>query len=334
MNIYKINNISELGQDTAATVGMFDGVHIGHQHILALLRQEAERLNLTPVVVTFGQHPRQVLGGGVGGVGVDRFYRITTNSERYALLEHFGIHHVLELNFTRQTADLSACQFFEQILLGRLRVKALVLGYDNMFGSKQHNDFDRLPALAQSYGVGVKVDTAVQRCGIEVSSTQVRKALKRGDVSLAAELLGYNYRLWGLVVQGRQMGRRLGFPTANVCLDDTTKVMPADGVYAVRIYLENSTIPRIGMANFGGQPTFGLDKPVFEVNIFDFDGDLYGTTLRVEFVSRLRDVQKFDSVHELACQLNADRDEARRGLEARSGQGIDFFLARTEPVQE
>jgi riboflavin kinase/FMN adenylyltransferase len=211
-------------------------------------------------------------------------------------------------------AALSACQFFEQILLQRLHAKALVLGYDNMFGSKHHNDFDRLPSLAKSLGVSVAVDTAVRFRDIDISSTQVRKALKMGDVELAADFLGYNYRLWGLVVKGRQMGRQLGFPTANVCLDDTTKVMPADGVYAVRVQLENSSEIRMGMANFGGQPTFGLDKPVFEVNIFDFDGDLYGTTLSVEFVSRLRDVQKFGSIPELVDQLCADRDDARRHL--------------------
>ncbi len=314
MTIYKIDNISELVKGTAVTVGMFDGVHRGHQHILALLRQEATRLGLTPVVVTFDLHPRQVLGGGVGGVDVNQFYRVTTNEERYALLERFGIHHVLELHFTPEVAALSACQFFEQILLQRLHAKALVLGYDNMFGSKHHNDFDRLPSLAKSLGVSVAVDTAVRFRDIDISSTQVRKALKMGDVELAADFLGYNYRLWGLVVKGRQMGRQLGFPTANVCLDDTTKVMPADGVYAVRVQLENSSEIRMGMANFGGQPTFGLDKPVFEVNIFDFDGDLYGTTLSVEFVSRLRDVQKFGSIPELVDQLCADRDDARRHL--------------------
>ena len=314
MTIYKIDNISELVKGTAVTVGMFDGVHRGHQHILALLRQEATRLGLTPVVVTFDLHPRQVLGGGVGGVDVNQFYRVTTNEERYALLERFGIHHVLELHFTPEVAALSACQFFEQILLQRLHAKALVLGYDNMFGSKHHNDFDRLPSLAKSLGVSVAVDTAVRFRDIDISSTQVRKALKMGDVELAADFLGYNYRLWGLVVKGRQMGRQLGFPTANVCLDDTTKVMPADGVYAVRVQLENSSEIRMGMANFGGQPTFGLDKPVFEVNIFDFDGDLYGTTLSVEFVSRLRDVQKFGSIPELVDQLCADRDDAGRHL--------------------
>lgn len=318
MKIYKIENISELGHGTAVTVGMFDGVHLGHQHILALLRHEASRLGLTPVVVTFDIHPRQVLGGGVGGVDINQFYRVTTNEERYALLEKYGIHHVLELHFTPAIAALSACQFFEQILLQKLQAKALVLGYDNMFGSKQHNDFDRLPSLAQSLGVSVAVDTAVRLHDTDVSSTQVRKALKQGNVELAADFLGYNYRLWGLVVKGRQMGRRLGFPTANVCLDDTTKVMPADGVYAVRVQLENSQESRMGMANFGGQPTFGLDKPVFEVNIFNFDGDLYSTTLSVEFVSRLRDVKKFDSIPQLVSQLNADRDAARLQLSAKA----------------
>jgi riboflavin kinase/FMN adenylyltransferase len=136
---------------------MFDGVHIGHQHILNLLRHESERLNLTPVVVTFDQHPRQVLGGGVGGVAINQFYRVTTNEERYSILEHFGIHHVLELHFTQEIASLSACQFFEQILLQQLHAKALVLGYDNMFGSKDHNDFDLLPSFAQSKGVSVVV---------------------------------------------------------------------------------------------------------------------------------------------------------------------------------
>ncbi len=318
MNIYKIDTISELGHNTAVTVGMFDGVHIGHQHILTLLRQESERLQLTPVVVTFDQHPRQVLGGGVGGVAIDQFYRVTTNEERYALLEQFGIHDVLELHFTQDVAALSACQFFEQILLQQLHAKALVLGYDNMFGSKQHNDFDQLPALARQRGVSVTVDTAVQVRDIEVSSTQVRKALKRGDVELASAFLGYDYRLWGLVVKGRQVGRQLGFPTANVCLDDTTKVMPADGVYAVRVELEHGQQPLIGMANLGAQPTFGLEKPVFEVNIFDFNGDLYGTTLQVEFVSRLRDVKRFDGIPALVSQLNADRDDARRALKAQS----------------
>lgn len=318
MKIYKLSDISNLESDTAVTVGMFDGVHIGHQHILALLTQEAQRRNLTPIVVTFDQHPRQILGGCVGGVNADQFYRITTNDERYALLERYGIHHVLEIHFTKELASLSACQFFEHILLQRLRAKTMVLGYDNAFGSKHRNDFEQLPGLARHHDVDVVVDTALQIKETNVSSTQIRKALKQGDVELATAFLGRHYRLWGMVVRGRQVGRQLGFPTANVCLDDTSKVMPADGVYAVNVYLQHDAAPRPGMANFGGQPTFGLDKPVFEVNIFDFDADIYDTVLSVEFVARLRDVQKFSSVPELVKQLNSDRTRARHELSTRA----------------
>lgn len=312
MNIYKLDNISELGFDTAVTVGMFDGVHCGHQHILQMLKNEAACLDVTPVVVTFDLHPRQILGGGVGGVDIHSFYRVTTNEERYALLECHGIHDVVEVHFSPEVASLSACEFLEQVLVNKLHAKALVLGFDNMFGSKKHNDFDLLPQTARRLGVEVAVDTAVTCHGVEVSSTQVRKALKEGNVTLASEMLGYGYRLWGKVVKGRQMGRQLGFPTANVCLDDTTKVMPKDGVYAVKVLLEDGSEPLMGMANLGGQPTFGLEKPVFEVNIFDFEGDLYDSILTVEFVDYLRDICKFDNITALVGQLESDRDKAKQ----------------------
>lgn len=314
MNIYKLNNISNLSEGTAVTVGMFDGVHCGHQHILSMLKKAANERNLIPVVVTFDLHPRQVLGGNVGGADINSFYRVTTNEERYEQLQRHGINHVLEVHFTPEIAALSACQFFEQILIKQLHAKVLVLGFDNLFGSKQHYDFDQLPALAQSFNAEVLVDTPLSMHGVEVSSTQIRKALKNGDVALAAEMLGYPYRLWGNVVKGRQVGRTLGFPTANVCLDDTTKVMPADGVYAVNVHIQGRTEPLHGMANLGGQPTFGLNKPVFEVNIFDFDADIYNTILTVEFVQRLRDVRKFASVDDLISQLESDRNAAQHSF--------------------
>ena len=210
---------------------------------------------------------------------------------------------------------MSACEFFRQILVEQLNAKALVLGFDNMFGSRSRNDFDQLPAMARDLGVALHVDTAVCYGGKEVSSTRIRKALQLGQTDRAAAMLGRPYRMWGTVERGRQLGRTLGFPTANVSLADTSKVWPADGVYAVRVTLENGTSGLAGMANFGAQPTFGLDKPVFEVNIFDFDGDLYDTTLTVEFGPRLRDICRFDSVEMLVAQLNADRDSARRLLQ-------------------
>ena len=195
------------------------------------------------------------------------------------------------------------------------KMQDVVLGFDNMFGSRSHNDFDLLPEVAKELGVSLQVDTAVYYGGKEVSSTRIRKALQLGQTDRAAAMLGRGYRMWGTVERGRQLGRTLGFPTANVSLADTSKVWPADGVYAVRVMLEDGTSGLTGMANFGAQPTFGLDKPVFEVNIFDFDGDLYDTTLTVEFGPRLRDICRFDSVELLVAQLNADRDAARRLLQ-------------------
>ncbi len=311
MNIYKLEDIKELtASGSVVTVGMFDGVHVGHRHILSLLGRVAEEKGLRPVVVTFDRHPRQVLTEGVA-----THFRITTNEERGRLLSQCGVDTVVELPFTPQLAGMSACEFFEQVLVGQLNARALVLGFDNMFGSRSRNDFDRLPALAEEKGVTIHVDKAVFYHGSEVSSTRIRKALEQGQTDRAASMLGRGYVMWGTVEKGRQLGRLLGFPTANVSLADPTKVWPADGVYAVWVTLSDGTAGLKGMANFGAQPTFGLDKPVFEVNIFDFEGDLYDSTLTVEFGPRLRDICRFDNVPTLVEQLRADREAARRLLQ-------------------
>ncbi len=311
MNIYKLEDIKELtASGSVVTVGMFDGVHVGHRHILSLLGRVAEEKGLRPVVVTFDRHPRQVLTEGVA-----THFRITTNEERGRLLSQCGVDTVVELPFTPQLAGMSACEFFEQVLVGQLNARALVLGFDNMFGSRGRNDFDRLPVLAEEKGVTIHVDKAVFYHGSEVSSTRIRKALEQGQTDRAASMLGRGYVMWGTVEKGRQLGRLLGFPTANVSLADPTKVWPADGVYAVWVTLSDGTAGLKGMANFGAQPTFGLDKPVFEVNIFDFEGDLYDSTLTVEFGPRLRDICRFDNVPTLVEQLRADRESARRLLQ-------------------
>lgn len=301
--------MSGLGRATAVTIGMFDGVHIGHQHILEQLKRESQAHNLTPVVVTFDLHPRQVLGTTVGGT-LDSHFRVSTNEERYQLLQLYGINDVVEVHFTPEMAALSACEFFEQVLLRQLGVRVLVLGFDNVFGSKQRNDFDQLPALAERHGVRVVQDTAVSLGDVRVSSTQIRQAVSRGDVLLAGAMLGHDYTLWGDVVEGRKTGRKLGYPTANVSLDDDQKVIPAEGVYAVNVRLDNVPVPLPAMANMGGQPTFGLDKPVLEVHVFGFEGNLYGRTMYVEFVDRLRDVMRFEGLDQLVKQLEADKQHA------------------------
>ena len=314
MNIYKLHNYRELSElpfvDTrpaAVTVGMFDGVHRGHQHILSLLTGMARQRGLRSVVVTFDQHPRQVLAADDTGN-----FRITTNEERYALLDKMEVDEVLELHFTRELAQLSACQFFEQVLHEGLHAQLLVLGFDNMFGNKQHSDFDQLRPTAEAAGVMVGVDTAVTVDGIEVSSTRIRQGLQSGDVRQAANLLGYPYQLEGSVVHGRRVGHQLGFPTANVTLSDSGKVLPAAGVYAVRCLLDGKVWN--GVANLGPQPTFGLERPTLEVHLFDFDDDLYGQPLTVEFVDRLRDICRFEGIEELKEQLEKDCDAAAHAL--------------------
>lgn len=329
MKVFKINDINELpvggsnssevhpeeeglsaAAGTAVTVGMFDGVHLGHRHILATLAEVAQRYALRPVVVTFDNHPRQVLSDGSAS-----FSRITTNEERCRLLEESGVREVAVLHFTPQLAQLSACEFLQQVLVGQLHARALVLGFDNMFGNKGRNDFDRLRLLADTLGVQVVDDTAVCCQGDEVSSTRIRRLLRDGDVAQAALLLGAPYRVSGSVVQGRQVGRHIGFPTANVQPSSALKVLPGDGVYAVWAWLADEAEPRMAMANVGGQPTFGCDRPAIEVHLLDYHGDLYGQPVMVEFVDRLRDIRRFASAEALAAQLACDREAVRVAME-------------------
>lgn len=299
----------------AVTIGMFDGVHIGHRHLLQRLKAVADEQQLLPVVVTFDLHPRQVLNTASA-----RGFRLTTNEERIALLRQQGIEHIVEVHFSPEVAQLSACTFFRQVIVDGLHAKALVLGYDNLFGSRIHDDFAQLPQVAESLGVSLYHDNAATYHNTPVSSTLIRQSLKEGRIEDANAMLGTPYRLYGPVVHGRQVGRTLGFPTANVCLEDSTLALPADGVYAVQASVADApshmtSLPFSGMANLGGQPTFNLQKPIFEVHIFDFDSDIYGRTLTVDFIAPIRPTTRFDSVNQLIAQLSADRDEAKRQLQ-------------------
>lgn len=322
MRLLNIDNISALNQSTIVTIGMFDGVHIGHRHLLQLLLQQAREQCLLPVVVTFDQHPRYVLGADVS-----RLRLLSTYQERLDLLESCGIRQVAVVHFTKELATLSACQFVEQYLLPRLNMKSLVLGYDNVFGNKNANDFGLLPRLAQENGFNIINDTAVYVDGVDVSSTKIRNALLQGDVTFATRMLGVPYGVIGKVVHGRQVGRTLGFPTANIALNDPLKVVPKEGVYAVRVLdraSENTSVMNkclgiqaeafepqqsswLGMASLGPQPTFGEEGVTLEVNLFDCQENLYDKDLQVSFMSYLRDIKRFDTPEELARQLETDK---------------------------
>lgn len=307
INEMETNNsetINELQQGVMVTIGMFDGVHVGHQHVLQRLKQEATLRNAKPVAVTFDRHPREVLGLSDNG-----FRYLSTPQERERRIHEAGIENVIVLPFSREIASLSAVTFVKEILLPKMQLKGILLGYDNMFGNKQHNDFDQLPILARQMGFDIVSDEPVILDSRPVSSTLIRKALQAGNLDATSTMLGCHYGITGTVVSGRQVGRKLGFATANLEPEDNRKALPLEGVYAVRVFWDNQTA--IGMANLGPQPTFGCPVSVFEIHLLDTQTNLYGAKLKVEFISRLRDIQKFDSPEALIAQLTIDEQHTR-----------------------
>lgn len=301
MKILNIEDISALETQTIVTVGMFDGLHVGHRHLIARLMADADREGLDPVVVTFDRHPRLVMEPDAP------MALLSTGVERLRQLDECGVPTVALIHFTPETAGLGACAFVQRFLCERLNMRVLLLGYDNRFGSRKANDFDHLPALAASEGFSMRRDEAVLLNGVAVSSTKIRQALSCGDLKTATAMLGAPYSLGGQVVHGRHVGTSLGFPTANVQPDDTHKMLPAAGVYALRARVEGRWYR--AMANLGEQPTFLKGHPVLEVHLIDFEGDIYGKTIQVEFVERLRDIQQFDSPDDLRRQLELDKKQ-------------------------
>lgn len=299
MELLNIEDINLLTPKTAVTVGMFDGLHVGHRHLVARLLEVAGSEKLKPVVVTFDRHPRQVLDPATP------MALLSTFDERLALLEECGVQTVVMVHFDAEKATLSACDFARRFLCNRLNMRILLLGYDNMFGSRRNNDFDQLPTLADELGFSICRDEAVQVGGVEVSSTKIRKALQRGDLAVANAMLGAPYKVSGTVVHGRHVGTALGFPTANLLPADSAKMLPAAGVYALRASVGGRSYA--AMANLGTQPTFHQDQPVLEVHLLDFEGNIYGRQLSVEFIDRIRDIRTFESPEALALQLKDDR---------------------------
>lgn len=287
--LYDIHGpIASIPEPTAVTVGVFDGVHRGHR----------ELLKGVSLVVTLTSHPSFVLGRR------DSEYWLDDPDEHLRLLFEAGAKYVAVLPFSREVAQLSACQM-ARLLYDQLQMRSLLLGYDSRFGSKSHDDFDRLPQLASNLGFTLKRGEPFLLDGKPISSSRIRESLAQGAMEDTANLLGRPFTLTGTVLHGRGVGHTLGFPTANIDLSQTRKMLPAYGVYAVRIG------DRVGMANLGPVPTFGVDKPLLEVHLLDFHGDLYGQTVTVEFIHRLRDIVRFDSSEALQHQLQEDIKQTR-----------------------
>lgn len=282
------------------TIGTFDGVHLGHQRILEQLKITAARIGGQTVILTFSPHPRMVLFPNSEQV------LINTQEEKIQLLSSFGVDHLIIHPFTREFSMLSSQEFIENILVKGLGTKRLVIGYDHHFGKDREGSFENLKRSGPDFGFEVEEIPAWEADSIKVSSTRIRNALAEGLVDVANILLGYKYVLKGTVVKGQQLGRKLGFPTANIISPDPNKLIPTNGVYAVQV-VHNGNVYG-GMMNIGLRPTVNGVGRTSEVNIFDFEAEIYGESLEVRFVKWVRSEQKFDGIEKLKLQLAADRE--------------------------
>lgn len=308
----------ELNKPCAATIGFFDGVHRGHRFLIDQVREVAQEHGVESAVVTFADHPRRVLHSDY------QPQMLTTPEEKARLLRKAGVDRCCVLPFDEKMARMSARDFMREVLRDRLGARYLVIGYDNRFGHNREEGFDDYVAYGREMGIEVVRARVFEKGGVRVSSSVVRTLLSEGEVELAAQCLGYRYTIEGTVVGGFQEGRRMGFPTANIDMASVRKMVPAPGVYAMTAAVgDGREYP--AMMNIGRRPTFSGDTTTMEVNIIGFSGDLYGRTIRVSFVKRLREERKFSSEKALMAQLEKDR-EAVEGLSLTlpEGEGNSF----------
>ncbi|RAK65208.1 bifunctional riboflavin kinase/FAD synthetase [Hymenobacter edaphi] len=300
--------------NAVVTSGTFDGVHLGHHKILQRL-QEVARLSGGPsVVITYWPHPRLVLAPPPAHPDPKPLHLLNTLEERIEKLAGYGVDYLLIVPFTREFAEWTSEQYIRELLLDTVGTAKLVIGYDHRFGKNREGSFEYLQQHAAEYGLEVEEIPREDVDAVGVSSTRIRRALEAGDVGTAARYLGYDYPFTGTVVRGQQLGRTIGYPTANIRCEEALKQVPGRGVYAVMATTAAGT-RHPAMLNIGVRPTVGgsLQETV-EAHLLDFDGDLYDQPLTVQFVARLRDEQKFSGLDALKAQLAQDADAARAHL--------------------
>lgn len=292
------------------TLGTYDGVHVGHQQIIREMVSEARANGQESVLLTFHPHPRMVLYPDSHSVRL-----IDTVEEKLAKLEQLGLDTVILYPFTLKFSRLTAVEFVRDVLVGQIGVKKMLVGHDHHFGKNREGDFRQLEELGALYGFSVQEVGPVQKDELTVSSTKIRNALMAGETDKAARFLGGPYQLNGIVIHGNKLGRTIGFPTANLQIDQETKILPAIGVYAVKV--EHRGRHFNGVMNIGNKPTVQQSDLIsVEVFIFDFSEEIYGDTLTVSVFDRLRGEQRFGSVDELKTQLKKDEENARAVLAA------------------
>lgn len=290
-------------EGTCVTVGTFDGVHLGHSEILRFLKSVSIQNKIDSVVFTFGTHPRHVLKSDSSDLKI-----LTTLDEKAQLISRFGIDYLYVQDFTPEFSSMQAEEFIFKILVGKLKMKSLVVGHDHLFGKDRGGNFALLSELSDKYGFSLIQIPAISNSGFNISSTKIRNLLASADIQMANDMLGYNYSFTGEVIKGFGIGRELGFPTANLKLQDPLKILPTPGVYIVKAIYDSEAYE--GILNIGNRPTFNGNGIQIEAHLFDFDKHVYEKQLTIEFLLFLRKEIKFDSREELVSQIRKDRDRA------------------------
>ncbi|MEO8238012.1 MAG: bifunctional riboflavin kinase/FAD synthetase [Flavobacterium sp.] len=299
MKLFESINEFQSTKKTILTLGTFDGVHIGHKKILERLTQNTENGKYESLVLTFFPHPRMVLQEK------SEIKLLSTIAEKSKLLEKSGIENLVIHPFNETFSRLTAEEFVHSILVNQFHIQKIIIGHDHRFGRNRTANIDNLIAFGAEYGFEVEQISAQEIQDVSVSSTKIRKALQDGNMNLANEYLGYAYFLTGEVVKGKQLGRTIGFPTANIQIEEDYKLIPKNGVYVVKTTINQKEI--FGMMNIGFNPTVNGQKQTIEVHLLDFDEDIYGQRLEISLLQYLREEQKFDSVELLKEQLNQDK---------------------------
>lgn len=309
MKVY--TNIQEFTgvEKPIVTIGTFDGVHIGHKKIISRLTEVASKEGGETVLLTFFPHPRMVLFPDDNDLKL-----ISTQKEKIALLEKEGVDHLIITPFDKSFSRLSAAEYVREILVNQLNVFKVVIGYDHHFGRNREGDLEQLKELAKIYDFGVEEIPAQMISDTNISSTKARKALLAGDVTKANSYLGHPFELSGTVVLGKQLGRKIGFPTANIKVAEKYKLIPKKGAYAVTIQLQDGLYN--GMLNIGDNPTVDKEETTvkIEVHIFDFYNEIYNETIHLSLMHRIRDEKKFENIDELQKQLELDKIQALNKL--------------------
>jgi len=299
--IYKQINELQLKNGTIITIGTFDGVHLGHKKILNQLIDKKKQSGLETMVFTFDPHPRKVLFPDQQDLKL-----ITNTYEKVSLLSEIGIDHVIVYPFSKAFSEINPDEYIGEILVEKLKAKCIIVGYDHRFGKNRVGGLDLLIKYAEKYNYEVIEIAAEDINSINISSTQIRKAIESGNIELANQFLGYSFFISGKVSEGKKLGRTIGFPTANISISDVNKIIPKNGVYAVKVEIKNKLFN--GMLNIGINPTVSTTLQLkMEVHLFDFNQQVYGEEIKVSFIYRVRDEQKFSDIEALKNQLELDK---------------------------